>query len=221
MTVALSVLGVSVGRPQTLGAWQGDTIVSAIRKTPVSGQVIHVGRTNLDGDGQADLSVHGGPDKAIYCYPAAHADWWIGKGLTYRAGFMGENLTLDGADETQVRIGDRFAWGTDVVVEVSEPRGPCFKLGLMTGREDAPALMTISGFCGWYLRVLNDGIAPVSGRLARVQSDSAAPTVRETFMAKTRNDVSLGRIREIAAYPALAESWRGSLLRAAARRSGA
>lgn len=218
MSLRLSVLGVCAGRPEPLGVWQGEAIVSGIRKIPVTAREIFVGRTNLDGDGQADLSVHGGPDKAIYCYPAAHADWWIAKGLTYRAGFMGENLTLDGADEAGVRIGDRFEWGP-VLVEVSEPRGPCFKLGLLTGREDAPALMTVSGYCGWYLRVLREGAAPVSGALVRVSSDPAAPTVREAFLAKTRNDVTLARLHEIAAYPALAASWREGLLRAAGRRT--
>lgn len=218
MPLQLSVLGVSVGRPTPLGQWQGEPVVSGIRKAPVTAREIMVRRTNLDGDGQADLSVHGGPDKAIYCYPAVHADWWLAKGLSYRAGFMGENLTLDGADEAEVRIGDRFAWGEKVLVEVSEPRGPCFKLGLLTGREDAPALMTVSGFCGWYLRVLQEGVAPVSGPLMRVTTDAAAPTVRETFLAKTRSDVPLARLNEIVAYPALAPSWRESLARAAARR---
>jgi MOSC domain-containing protein YiiM len=219
MALELAILGVSAGRPQILGVWQGETITSGIRKAPVAAREIFVGRTNLEGDGQADPSVHGGPDKAIYCYPAAHADWWIGKGISYRAGFMGENLTVDGADEASVRIGDHFAWGP-VSVEVSEPRGPCFKLGLLTGREDAPALMTISGYCGWYLRVLREGVAPVHGALIRTRTDPAAPTVREAFLAKTRNDVSVERMREIAAYPALAQSWRESLLRAAQRRRG-
>lgn len=218
MSLSLSILGVSVGRPARLGVWQGEPIVSGIRKSAVTAREIAVGETNLDGDGQADLSVHGGLDKAIYCYPARHADWWIGKGLTYRAGFMGENLTLDAADESEVRIGDRFAWGP-VIVEVSEPRGPCFKLGLLTGHADAPAHMTVSGFCGWYLRVLQTGVAPVHGALVRTASDPKAPTVREAFQAKTRTEIPLARLREIAAHPTLAQSWRESLLRAAARRS--
>lgn len=219
MTLTLPILGVSVGRPAPLGTWHGEAVVSGIRKSPVTSHEIAVRQSNLAGDGQADLSVHGGPDKAIYCYPAGHADWWIGKGIGYRAGFMGENLTLDGGDEAQVRIGDRFAWG-ETLVEVSEPRGPCFKLGLLTGREDAPALMTVSGFCGWYLRVLTTGNAPVGGALIRTQTDAAAPTVREAFLAKTRSDFPLPRLSAIAAYPALAQSWRESLMRAAARRGG-
>jgi MOSC domain-containing protein YiiM len=202
-----------------LGQWHGETILSGIRKAPVLAREIGVQRTNLDGDGQADLSVHGGPDKALYCYPVQHADWWNGHGIVYRAGFMGENLTLAGADETTIRIGDRFVWGP-VELEVSEPRGPCFKLGLLTGREDAPALMTVSGFCGWYLRVLREGTAPVQGTLVRTLSNHRAPTVRETFFAKTRNDVPVERIRAIAAFPALAESWRRTLERAAERRGG-
>jgi MOSC domain-containing protein YiiM len=215
--MSLPILGVSAGRPAPLGVWQGEAITSAIRKTPVARVFTGLSRLNLDGDGQADLSVHGGPDKAVYCYPAAHADWWIGHGVHYRAGFMGENLTLDGADEDGVRIGDRFRWGP-ALVEVSEPRGPCFKLGLLTGLASAPALMTQSGFCGWYLRVLETGQVPVNGRLERVHSDASAPTVRDTFLAKTRPDFPVARVREIADWPALADSWRGSLLRKLAAR---
>lgn len=194
--------------------------MSGIRKTPVHAREVLVRPANLDGDEQADLRVHGGPDKAIYCYPAAHADWWAGKGVAYRAGFMGENLTVDGADESTVRIGDQFDWGPEVRVEVSEPRGPCFKLGLLTGRGDAPGLMTVAGYCGWYLRVLTPGRAPVSGSLVQVSTNPNAPSVREAFLAKARSDVPVARLREIANYPALAASWRESLERAIARRGG-
>jgi MOSC domain-containing protein YiiM len=215
--LSLPILGVSVGGPAPLGEWQGEGVMSAIRKTPVTHMSIALDALNLDGDGQADLSVHGGPDKAVYCYPSAHADWWLARGVTYRAGFMGENLTLDGADESTVRIGDQFRWGP-ALVEVSEPRGPCFKLGLLTGVAAAPALMTQSGTCGWYLRVIETGDVPVHGTLDRTHSDPAAPTVREAFLAKTRSDFPLARLQEIAAWPTLADTWRGSLLRAAARR---
>lgn len=218
-TMMLNILGVSVGRPAPLGRWQDEDIISGIRKAPVNGREIMVRRTNLDGDEQADLTVHGGLDKAIYCYPARHADWWIARGVHYRAGFMGENLTVEGADESEVRIGDRFEWGP-TLLEVSEPRGPCFKLGLLTGRAEAPAQMTQSGYCGWYVRVLREGAAPVSGAMVRTRTDAAAPTVREAFLVKTRNDMPLARLHEIAAYPALAQSWRESLMRAAARRGG-
>ena len=218
MSLTLAILGVSVGTPAPLGRWGDADIVSGIRKAAVDGGDIEVTTINLAGDGQADLSVHGGVDKAVYAYPSEHADWWIAQGVTYRAGFMGENLTLAGADETQVRIGDRFSWGP-VVLEVSQPRAPCFKLAMLTGRPDAPGLMTRSGYCGWYLRVLTPGVAAVAGALVRTWTDPAAPSVREATFATSRADFAPSRLRDIAAHPALSQSWRDNLSRAAARRS--
>jgi MOSC domain-containing protein YiiM len=212
----LPILGVCVASPVHLGTWNGEPVTSAIRKTAVAARTITLTRLNLDGDGQADLSVHGGPDKAVYCYPATHADWWAERGVAYRAGFMGENLTVDRADEADVRIGDQFRWGP-ALLEVSEPRGPCFKLGLLTGLAAAPALMTQAAFCGWYLRVLEPGVVPVNGALECVASDGRAPSVREAFVAKTRPDFPAARAQEIAAWPTLAESWRGSLHRKLSR----
>ncbi|HAH08906.1 MAG TPA: MOSC domain-containing protein [Alphaproteobacteria bacterium] len=212
---SFAILSVNVGRPAPLGTWQGEAVTSAIRKLPVMDANIAVSATNLGGDAQADLSVHGGPDKALYAYPALHADWWEARGVAYRPGFMGENLTLDGPAEDQVHIGDVFAWGPEVMVQVSEPRGPCFKLGLLTGQADAPQQMVLSGHCGWYMRVLGPGTAPVQGSLTFVSREAGSPSVRETFLAKAhRKLVPEARVRAIMATPTLGREWRATLERA-------
>lgn len=208
----LALINVSVGLPAPLGVWQGEPVLSGIRKRPVPAPDIRVMKTHLDGDGQADLTVHGGPDKAVYAYPVDHWPWWTTEaGYDAAAASFGENLTLQGADEEDLRIGDRFSWGPDVVLEVSQPRAPCFKFALMTGREDLPGRMTASGRTGWYFRVLKQGAAPTRGRLDLVGTDPGMPTVREAFQAiflpRVRTDV----IERVLAAPALAESWRAGL----------
>lgn len=208
----LNLLSVSVGLPAPLGSWQGQAVVSGIRKTPVGQPSIRAGSTNLEGDGQADLSVHGGVDKAVYAYPVDHWDWWTNEvGFAAKPAAFGENLTVQGADEESVRIGDRFCWGADVVLEVSQPRAPCFKFALMTGREDLPGRMTASGRTGWYFRVMKEGVAPTRGRLDLVSTDVSMPTVREAFFAMVQPRVGSDVLERVLAAPALAESWRKGL----------
>ena len=212
----LNLLAVSVGMPAPLGVWQGEPVVSGIRKTPLIAASVAVSETNIAGDGQADLTVHGGPDKAIYIYAADHWPWWEAdaKFASGPASF-GENLTIEGADEHTVRIGDRFAWGA-VVLEVSQPRAPCYKFTMLTGREDMGARMTVSARTGWYVRVLETGEAPTTGRIVRTQTDDAMPTVRDAFVAcyhpRVRSDV----IERVLAAPMLSHAWRGVVKRLSA-----
>jgi len=213
MTLALDLLSVNVGMPAPLGTWQGERIISGIRKAPDSGPRVAVGATNIDGDGQADLTVHGGPDKAVYIYPADHWPWWKAQAQFEAApASFGENLTVRGADEHAIRIGDVFHWGT-VKLEVSQPRAPCFKFAMLTGREDLGARMTVSGRTGWYVRVLETGDAPTHGMLTRIATQEAMPTVHEAFVAiyhpRVRSDV----IEKVLAAPALSGAWRDGLLR--------
>jgi len=203
---------VSVGLPAPLGVWQGQPVSSGIRKIQVGAPGVRVTRTGLDGDGQADLSVHGGSDKAVYAYPMDHWGWWKDAcAFEAAAAGFGENLTLQGADEDAVRIGDRYSWGPDVVLDISQPRAPCFKFAMMTGRGDLPGRMTVSGRTGWYFRVLQDGVAPTRGRLDLLQSDRSMPTVRDAFHAMVLPQVQPDVIARVLAAPALAESWRRGL----------
>jgi len=207
----LRILSVNIGRARPIGTFENETVISGIDKRGVASERVIVRRLGIEGDEQADLRVHGGLDKAVYAYPSEHWPWWENEQhIECRPAAFGENLTLAGADESEVAIGDRFRWGA-ALLEVSQPRAPCYKLGLHTKRADAPQIMTLSARCGWYMRVLEEGDAPSrDGMLERVHS-SNAPSVRDAFRAlfgRNGDDTILSRICDV---PALAESWRRPL----------
>ena len=204
----LGILSVNIARARVIGAVHGEPVVSGIDKKPLAASSAFVRTLGIDGDEQADLTVHGGVDKAVYAYPAEHWPWWESeKKLSCRPATFGENLTLEGADENAVSIGDRFQWG-DAILEVSQPRAPCYKLAIHTARPDVPQVMTRSARCGWYFRVIGEGIAPVENAKLVHISRSGGPTVREAFAAlfdrRAAMELSV-RVRDTAQ---LAESWR-------------
>lgn len=203
----LTLVSLNLGLPRVIGADSRGDVLSGIDKHPVAAGTVFVRKTGIDGDGQADLENHGGVEKAVYAYPTANWPWWEAQmKIVCRPALFGENLTVAGADETGIRIGDRFAWG-DAVLEVSQPRAPCFKLDIHMGCPDAARVMTLTAQCGWYLRVLEEGGAPVGGDLLRVfQSDS--PTVREAFSTVFSGDADMALLRRIHAAPAISPSWR-------------
>ncbi len=207
----IRIRSVNVATPKRLGIENGETLLSAIDKKPVAEAHIAVGDINLKGDDQANRAVHGGPDKAVYAYPSEHWPWWEKEhGIACRPGGFGENLTLEGAGETMVAIGDRFQWG-EAVLEIAQPRVPCNKFVLHLKRADAGALMTISARSGWYFRVVETGIAPVTdGWLERV-FESGGPTVREAFHAVFDKKTPTGRRREVYDAQGLSEAWRKRL----------
>lgn len=183
--------------------------MSGIRKRPVETAGVVVGEMNIAGDGQADLVNHGGRDKAVYCYSLDNYPYWqetVGyRGDGIHAAF-GENLTVSGVDETGIHIGDRLRWG-DVLLEVSQPRWPCFKLDM---HSDVPLLMKrliASGHSGWYLRVIELGTAPASGEIAIVERDPLGITVRDAFDARRDPKMDPARYREIMSHPKLANAW--------------
>ncbi len=210
MSDGLRLLAVSVAQPRPLGLYDSKLVLSGIAKQLVSDAPVFVGRTNIAGDGQADLRVHGGVDKAIYAYPSDHWPWWEGEHrIACHPNTFGENLTTAGLDEESVAIGDRFRWG-EALLEVSQPRAPCFKFAMHTGRPEAPQLMTISARCGWYFRVIEQGEAPVSGILSR-EHRSGAASVRDAFAAALHPRVpEESRIR-VCTTPALSRAWRDAV----------
>jgi len=157
-----TLVAVQVGLPQT--RQEGDLLddreyewKSGIYKEPIAGHV-WVGKLNLTGDGQADLLHHGGPDRPILAYSADHYAFWqdvLGR-PELPFGMFGENFTVSGAHEDSVCLGDVYQVG-DAVIEVSQPRIPCWKLGRRTGSADVPARAATTGRTGWYLRVLHEG----------------------------------------------------------------
>jgi len=205
--VKLRLLSVNVGQIRVIGTRDGAPLHSAIGKEPVTAERIAVRALGLEGDVQANLRVHGGVDKAVYAYPVDHWNWWEKEQrLPCHAAAFGENLSVEGADETEVRIGDRFSWG-EAVLEVSQPRSPCTKFAIYTGRQDAGPLMTQSGRCGFYFRVIQEGTAPTrGGELERITA-SEQPTVREAFFAAFGRPLDLTLRQRVSAAPALAAAW--------------
>lgn len=210
------IVGAYVGQPRTIGEVRGRAVVSSIAKVPVTSARLELSSTNLAGDRQADLTVHGGPDKAVYVYPAHHYPAWDADGFDVDVGGFGENLTLAGVSEDHVRLGDTWRWG-EAVVEVSQPRAPCYKLTLHTGRKDVGPRMLATGRCGWYLRVIETGEVPTAGPLSLEWRDPDAPTVAESFAAMFDDEATAGTdlVARVLASPALAAGWREPL---AARR---
>jgi MOSC domain-containing protein YiiM len=171
-------------------------IVTGIHKRPVQGAV-QVGRLGLAGDEQADLSVHGGLDKAVYAYPSEHYAFWIAQRVAVSKrdeplppGSMGENLTLQGLLEKDVWIGDRLFIG-DTVLEVTEPRQPCFKFNAKMGFAHAAKMMVQAGCSGFYLRVVQPG------NLCAGDAISLVPGPREVGIAQINERRRRGRQREL------------------------
>lgn len=179
----LEIVSVNVGQPRPLGKLRGRMVESAIGKTAVAGPSLDLSETNLEGDRQADLTVHGGPDKAVYAYPFEHlAPWSAELEMPIGPGFFGENVTLRGADESEIWIGDVFQWD-DATLQVAQPRTPCFKLAMRAGRPDLPKRLTAHGWSGWYLRVLEPARVSIGSRLRLLERDPSSVSIRDTFRA--------------------------------------
>jgi MOSC domain-containing protein YiiM len=206
----IELAAVNVGTPTRLATVRRENIWSGIRKAPVdAAAILWLSEVNLSGDGQADLTVHGGADKAVYAYPSEHLPVWsdeLAEALGPSA--FGENLSTIGVLEHDVRIGDVWSWG-DALLQVTQPRWPCFKLALYRERADIQARLRASGRTGWYLRVLQPGEVPAGGPIDVVTRDPAGITVQDAHVAM--GDVHLRQpdlVRSLAGHPALAEQWR-------------
>ena len=167
----MRVISVNVGRPRTIDVG-GQTVRTGIFKAPVSGRV-KLSKLNLAGDRQADLSVHGGRDKAVYLYPSEHYRYWQEQlpEIEMPWGMFGENLTTEGLDEQSAHIGDRFRIG-GAVLEVTKPRMACYKLGIKFGLRDMVKRFWDSGRSGFYLLVVEEGMIEAGDAITRI---AAAP----------------------------------------------
>ena len=217
----IDVAAVNVGTPALLAATDdGQRVYSGIAKRPVApGTVLWLSLVNLSGDGQADLSVHGGPDKAVYAYPSEHLPAWEAE-LDEALGDapFGENLSTVGVVEADVHIGDRWRWD-GALLEVCQPRWPCFKLALHRQRPDIQARMRSNGRTGWYLRVLEPGEVTVGSSIEVVEPDPSGLSVLDAHEAMgdrhlERRDLGAA----LADHPALAAEWRVPLQERLARR---
>jgi MOSC domain-containing protein YiiM len=208
------LLSVNVGMPEVIGKHRGHPVVSGIKKRPVAVEDLALDWVNLAGDGQADLRVHGGPDKAVYAYPSEHLPLWSSElncNPPFSAGAFGENLTVADWFEDDVLIGDRWAWG-EAVLQVVQPRYPCYKLGIAVGTQRIAKPLVATGRTGWYLRVLQPGTVPVAGPITVIERDPRGVTVLDAHRALV-GDVETEDIKRVLAVDALAASWRESLMR--------
>lgn len=218
----ITLLSVNAGQAEPIGIRRGKLVLSGYRKRPVSTGTVSVGPVGMEGDVVADLRVHGGPDKAIYAYSADHFPFWteaMRPDRPFGPGSFAENLTLAGIDEADVAIGDIWAWG-DAVLQIAQPRYPCFKMALANERPKIVKRFLAEGRSGIYLRVLTPGEAPAGGRIVVLQRDPDGITVREAAMAMYQESDPV-RQREIAAHPALAVRWKEMLLHSASVLEGA
>ncbi len=206
----MKIESLNVGMPREV-MWHGRAVTTGIFKSPVNGRVA-LRALNLDGDGQADLSVHGGEYKAVYCYPLEHYDYWKKElpGRDLPMGVFGENFTTEGLLQDSVHLGDRFSVGSAEVV-VTQPRLPCYKLGVRFQSDDMIRRFLASGRTGFYLAATREGEVAAGDEIKVISREGNAVPVSEItrlYIAKRydANDVkSLRRALQVAALP---DSWK-------------
>lgn len=203
----MKVLSINVGLPREV-EWQRRIVRTSIFKAPVSGR-IRVATLNLEGDEQSDLSVHGGIDKAVYVYPSEHYAFWREElpGMDLPWGAFGENFTTEGLLEDAVHIGDRLRAGS-AEFKVTQPRMPCFKLGIRFGRLDMVKRFLHSGRTGFYFAVTKEGELTAGDSLALVAQDEHLVTVADVANLYVSDAASQEHLRLVSELPALPAGWR-------------
>ena len=206
----MELISVNVGCPQE-AAWHGRVVTTAIYKQPVDGRVA-LRKLNLDGDRQADLSVHGGENKAVYCYPIAHYDYWK-RELPTRdlpIAIFGENFTIEGLLEASVHVGDQFSVGSAEVV-VTQPRLPCYKLGIRFQSDDMVKRFLASARMGFYFAVTREGEVAAGDKIEVIGRDASGVSITEItrlYLAKRYNSGDVASVLRALRVVALPESWK-------------
>ena len=201
------LLSVNVGLPREI-AWQGRLVRTSIFKSPADGPV-RVTRLGLVGDEQSDRAVHGGIDKAVYVYPSEHYPFWRENlpGLSLPWGAFGENLTTEGLLENAVRIGDRLRIGS-AQFAVTQPRTPCFKLGIRLERRDIVARFLRSGRSGFYLAVLEEGQLAAGDWIELIPREDQDITVADVASLSDGNAYNQDLLRRVSNLSLLPSSLR-------------
>ena len=207
MAIDMKIVSVNAGLPREV-EWRGKMVRTSIFKAPLAGRV-RVAALNVEGDAQSDLSVHGGIDKAVYAYPSEHYAYWRKElpKLDFPWGAFGENVTTAGLLEHEVHIGDRFRVGS-VELAVTQPRMPCFKLGIRFDRPEMVKQFLRSGRTGFYFAVIREGEIGVGDAFERLADNPSRITVADVvalYAADGGDPELLHRASELAALP---ESWR-------------
>ena len=203
----MKIISLNVGLPR-LVLRNGEPVSTGIFKEPVAGRVM-MRTLNLDGDRQSDLSVHGGPEKAVYVYPSEHYEFWK-RELPDRDlpwGMFGENLTTTGLFETEVNIGDKFRVGTAEVM-VTQPRMPCYKLGIRFRRADIIKRFLLSERSGFYLSVLKEGEVSAGDEFQLLEKNTSGVRVVDVTRLYSSERENVGLMQRAIATEALPESWK-------------
>jgi MOSC domain-containing protein YiiM len=201
------LLSVNVGLPRVVAS-DGKPVSTGIFKEPVADRIM-LRTLNLDGDRQADHSVHGGPTKAVYAYPSAYYEYWKREMPEIKLpwGMFGENFTTTGLFETELNIGDRFRIGSAIVM-VTEPRMPCYKLGIRFGRPDIIKRFLASGRTGFYFAVLQEGEVGAGDSIELVERTKDSLRISDITALYTHEKNNVVLLRRAIDVPALPESWR-------------
>ena len=207
MKADMRLISINVGLPRVV-TFNGDPVSTGIFKEPVAGGVM-LRSLNLDGDRQADLSVHGGPSKAVYVYPSEHYDYWTRElpEMKLPWGMFGENFTSVGLFESELNIGDRFSVGSAVVM-LTEPRMPCYKLGIKFGSADILKKFLASERTGFYFAVLQEGEVRAGDPIKLIEKSDRSVRVSDITRLYTREKHNLGLLRRAVEVEALPESWK-------------
>jgi MOSC domain-containing protein YiiM len=203
----MQVVSVNVSKPKDV-VHDGAVVSTGIFKEPVKGR-LWVRKLGIEGDGQADLTAHGGPDQAVYAYPVEHYAYWeeqLGRDpLPF--GQFGENLSITGIDEASARVGDTLKIGT-AVLQVTQPRLPCYKLGIRMGAgKTFPKRFQKSGRVGFYLRVIKEGELAAGDRIERIDVPDSV-TIIEFLKVYGSKRPSRRAISRVLAAPGLSHAWR-------------
>src|SRR5881398_1846151 len=206
----MKLVSVNTGLPRNV-TWHGKNVTTGIFKQAVQGRVA-LRKLNLDGDRQADLTVHGGEHKAVYCYPVAHYDYWKVElpGRELPMGSFGENFTADGFLEESVHLGDRFSVGT-AEVAVTQPRLPCYKLGIRFESDDMVKQFLASGRTGFYVMVVREGQVGAGDQMKLLAREPNAVMVSEItrlYVAKRFGESEIRAVQRALRVPELPESWK-------------
>ncbi|HEX6043637.1 MAG TPA: MOSC domain-containing protein [Pyrinomonadaceae bacterium] len=203
----MKIISICVGRPR-LVVRNGEPVSTGIFKEPVNGRVM-MRTLNLDGDRQADPTVHGGPLKAVYLYPSEHYPFWKQElpEMELPWGMFGENFTTEGLLETETHIGDRFRIGAAEVM-VTQPRMPCYKLGIRFGRNDMLRSFLMSERTGFYLSVLKEGEVGAGDEFELIEKNVSGVRVVDVTRLYSSDKENVDLMRRAIATESLPESWR-------------
>lgn len=200
-------MSLNVGLPRQVN-FQNELVTTGIFKEPVKGHV-KLRKLNLDGDKQADLTVHGGADKAVYAYPKEHYNYWKKElpGMSLPWGMFGENFTTQGMFEEMVNVGDQFQVGT-AIVAATQPRMPCYKLGVKFGRMDIIKKFLASGLTGIYFKVIKEGDLEQGDEIKLIKKDKNTVTIKDIARLYTVNRDDLQTMERAIKVKDLPNGWK-------------